>query len=171
MRPRRCCCITRAADEEQLMRPLTFTENTRSITSSVDSITLAIGCATPALLARMSRPPCSPAIAWTAASTPAASVTSSSIAPPLRPSGLAGRESATGVASITSAQTTTAPSRASARAIPSPRPRAEPVTRAVRLSSRPISLAFRYGARDRAAAHPVSRPCQETLTTSTCRAA
>src|SRR3954451_1914223 len=142
IRPRRCSRMILPPAREQAIIPLTLTANTRSTTSSGVSITSAIGCATPALFARMSSEPCSRAISAKAASTAVKSVTSSRIAAADLPSGLAGNDRAVGAASIMSAQTTTAPSCASARAIPAPRPRAEPVTMATRLSRRPIMLPF-----------------------------
>src|SRR5262245_23809456 len=142
IRPWPCSFMIRPAAREQLITPLTLTANTRSITSSEASSTETIGCATPALFARMSSFPYSPTIPSTTAAAWAPSVTSSSTALALRPSGLGPSESATGPASRTSAHTTTAPSRLRARAIPSPSPRADPVTRAMRLSSRPISPAL-----------------------------
>src|SRR4051812_45528002 len=119
---------------------------------------------TPALLTRMSRPPSWPTASATAVSQPASSETSRCTKPCPSPSASAtfGPRS-----SWTSAMTTVAPASARARAIPSPRPWAPPVTRALRPVRSRSGMGLLLGCRGSAGA-PVWRRSQrrpEDLTT------
>src|SRR5437764_1442902 len=111
--------------------PRTLTSSILRISSGSRSTTSWV-ISTPALLTRMSRPPSSAMVPSTQRSQLWSSVTSSGRNAASPPAFLIASTVASPSSSRMSPMTTAAPARASASAIPAPRPRAPPVTRALR---------------------------------------
>src|SRR5580658_1911138 len=121
---RKACLMPRAV-------PSTLTSSIRRMSSGSRSTTRVV-ISSPALLTRMSRPPSSRIVSEMASSQLASLVTSSGRNAAVAPDFLSSSAVAWPRSSRMSPMTTAAPARASASAIPAPRPRAPPVTRALR---------------------------------------
>ena len=121
---RKACLMPSAVPRTLTSSILRISSGSRSTTSWVIS--------TPALLTRMSRPPSSAMVPSTQRSQLWSSVTFSGRNAASPPVFLIASTVASPSSSRMSPMTTAAPARASASAIPAPRPRAPPVTRALR---------------------------------------
>src|SRR4051812_27968601 len=153
MAPDRAGSMWRSAARVQKKVPYRWTRNMRSHSSSVRLDVASVGCmgwpamraamlarprsrtasrtgAMPALLTRMSMPPCSATTPSTAAVTAAESATSKTATPPGPPNSASRSAVSLAAPSARSLTTTRAPSRASRAAIAAPNPEPAPVTSA-----------------------------------------
>src|SRR6195256_5465391 len=123
--------IARSACFRPSAVPTMFTSSMRRSSAGSISVTSAV-TSMPALLIRMSKPPSVSTVAFTAASQSSSFVTSSVTKPAFAPPADSLPATSRPSDASTSPTITEAPAAASACAMPSPRPRAPPVTRAFR---------------------------------------